>query len=110
MEFKIIKELGSGGNGTAYLIKVGKEKLIYKLERMDKYDKTKPLTSEYYRQIKFNEEIAIHHPDKFMVLRSHGVIYDCKYEHPKHKEFVKNMGKNRKRRYLRMWNCQLSLN
>ena len=101
MEYKKIKELGSGGNGTVYLIQSGKEKLIYKLERMDKYDKKKPLTSEYYRQIKFNEDIAIHHPDRFMVLRSHGIIYNCDYKHPRHEEFMENMDEKRKRRYVR---------
>ena len=43
----IIKELGHGGNGTAYLANIGKEKLVYKIERLDVY--TSPLTSEYLR-------------------------------------------------------------
>lgn len=68
---------------------------------MDQYDKDKPLTSEYYRQIKFNEDIAIHHPDKFMVLKSHGIIIDCEYKHPKDEEFKKKMKGDRLRRYLR---------
>ena len=101
MEFKIIRELGSGGNGTVYLIDHKKEKLVYKLERMDKFNKKKPLTSEYYRQIKFNEDIAIDYPDKFMILRSHGIIYNCDYKHPEHDEFMKYMDDERKKRYLR---------
>ena len=35
---KIGKELGSGGNGTAYLATVDGEKLVYKIVRLDVYD------------------------------------------------------------------------
>jgi len=101
MDIKFIKELGSGGNGTAYLVKRGNEKLVYKLERMDVFDEDKPLQSEYYRQVDFNKNIAVHHPDKFLVLKSQGIIIDCEYVHPKHEEFMKHFGKERKRRYVR---------
>ena len=101
MNIKFIKELGSGGNGTAYLVKKGKEKLVYKLERMDVFDEDKPLQSEYYRQVDFNKNIAIHHPDKFMILKSHGIIIDCEYVHPQHEEKIKQYRGRRKKRYIR---------
>lgn len=37
---KIITELASGGNGTTYLATWKGERLIYKLEKMDVYDKS----------------------------------------------------------------------
>lgn len=101
MEIKFIKELGSGGNGTVYLVERNEKQLVYKLEKMYKYNKDEPLTSEYYRQLKFNKDISIHHPNKFMVVKSHGIIIDCEYKHPNHEKFIKNMKGDRLRRYLR---------
>jgi len=101
MDMKIIKELSSGGNGTAYLVERGGEQLVYKLEKMDVFDETTPLQSEYYRQIDFNKNIAINHPDKFLVLKSHGIIFDCEYVHPKTESFNKNPDENRKKRFIR---------
>src|SRR5436190_23287531 len=87
-DIKFIKELGSGANGTVYLVERNGLQFIYKLERMDEYDITKPLESEYYRQIKFNEDVAIHHPDKFMVLVDHGIINNCTYQHPNYDKIL----------------------
>jgi hypothetical protein len=101
MNIELIKELGSGGNGTVYLAKRGEEELVYKMERMDSYDEDKPLTSEYYRQIKFNKDIAIHHPDKFLTLRAHGIIFDCEYKHPKLDDLIKSLGKDKLKGLIR---------
>ena len=102
-EISIIKEIASGGNGTAYLAIYKNEKLIYKLEKMDVYDKTIPLTSEYYRQVLFDEEVYCNYPDKFMILRKHGIIHNCDYIHPKTDEIVKsvNISDDRKKRFIR---------
>jgi hypothetical protein len=78
---KILKEIASGGNGTAYLVKRGGEKLVLKMEKMDAYDKLKPLTSEYFRQLEF-DKLAKKHPDKFTTLVDHGMIQNCLYVHP----------------------------
>jgi len=88
MDIKFIKELGSGANGTVYLVEKDGMQLVYKLERMDEYDIDKPLQSEYYRQIKFNEDVAIHHPDKFMILKDHGIIENCTYRHPNYDKIM----------------------
>lgn len=77
-----IKELGSGGNGTAFSAVKSNETLVYKIEKMDKYNENNELTSEYYRQLKFNQDIAIHYSDKFLILKDHGIITDCSYKHP----------------------------
>lgn len=97
---QLIKKIGSGGNGTAYLAEYNNIKMIYKIEKMDEYDKTNPLTSEYYRQIDFNENIAINNPNKFLVLKSHGIIYDCEYKHPGWNTLDK-MPEHRKQRFIR---------
>lgn len=97
----IIKELSSGANGTAYLVERGGVKMVYKIEKMDVFDENTPLQSEYYRQVDFNKNIAIEHPNNFLVLKSHGIIYDCEYVHPKTEEFEKSIDENRKRIFKR---------
>jgi len=109
-----VKYLSSGGNGSAFLVTINDKKIIYKLEKMDEYDTNNKLTSEYYRQIQFNN-IAINYPNKFLILENHGLITNCTYKHPKYDEFVKvlkedtNIKPRRKRaleRFLRK-NSQL---
>lgn len=98
---KTIKELGSGGNGSAYLIEIDGQKLVYKIERHDVYDYKKPLTSEYLRQVRFNDDVAQHHPEHFMILHGHGIIKNCKYVHPNFEKMSQHRNENRKRRFLR---------
>ena len=52
--------------GTTYLLK--------KIEKLDVHDKDKIYTSEYLRQVKFDDDIAQYYPDKFTVLKGHGII------------------------------------
>jgi hypothetical protein len=106
---KIIKELGSGGNGTAYLVNIDGKKLIYKIEKLDVHDKDKIYTSEYLRQVKFDDDIAQYHPDKFMILKGHGVIKDCKYVHPATEKF-KKLTKKDSQRFLKRRNRFLRKN
>ena len=97
---KVLKTAGSGGNGTVYLVERDGKKLILKVEKMDMWDKDKPLTSEYFRQIEFNK-VAKKYPNKFMVLEDHGVIKDCKYVHPytdKYQDMEKDFAKIFKRK------------
>lgn len=67
---------------------------------MDRYDKNKPLTSEYYRQIQFDKDICQKHSDKFMTLMSHGIIHDCEYKHPNDERYREKMKGNRLRRLV----------
>jgi hypothetical protein len=97
---KLIKEIGSGYNGTAYLAEYNNIKMIYKIEKMDVYDDNEPLTSEYYRQIDFNKKIAINNPNKFLVLKSHGIIYNCEYTHPKW-DSIQHLSEHRRQRFIR---------
>ena len=99
MNVNLIKELGSGGNGTAYLVVRNGEKLVYKLERLDEY--TEPLTSEYYRQIDFDEKIARENKDKFMILKAHGMILDCDYVQPNTGKMLAKKDEVRKERFIR---------
>lgn len=87
-KFVIREEISSGGNGTVYLATIGKKKFIYKLERMDVYDKKKPLESEYYRQLKFDKDISQKHPNKFLTIKDHSIIKNCDYVHPRTEEFL----------------------
>ena len=97
-KFSIIRELGSGANGTVYLVNVDGEKLVYKIEKLDVYDDKKPLTSEYLRQVNF-DKVAQKHPDKLMVLKGHGIIKNCSYKHPWDITKIKN--DDRRRRFVR---------
>jgi len=78
---EIIKELGSGTNGTTYLAKFNKQKVAYKIEKYNTFDKKQPLTSEYLRQVHFDTEIAQKHPDNFLTLLDHGIIKNCDFSH-----------------------------
>lgn len=80
MDIKIIKKLGSGVMGTVFLIESGGYKYIYKIEKY-KPDK-KPLQHAYERQIDFDQNVAKFHPDKFLTLKSWGILSDCKHKQP----------------------------
>jgi hypothetical protein len=100
LNMKVVKELASGGNGTAYLVIKNGKQLVLKVEKQDVHDKDKPLTSEYLRQVDFNE-LAKKHPDKFMVLSGHGIIKKCSYIHPLTSRFINHKDENRRRRFKR---------
>lgn len=105
---EIISELASGGNGTTYLVNYKGDKMIYKLERMDIYDESKPTSSEYCRQIDFNENVCSKHPNKFMVLKGHGILKDCSYAHPQTSELLSRFKGDRLLRFerkMRQPNC-----
>lgn len=78
MDIKIIKKIGEGFNGTVFLIEFNGEKMIYKIEKLNDFDQG--LKSIYYRQIDFNENVACHYPNRFMVLKSYGIIENCKHK------------------------------
>jgi hypothetical protein len=80
MDIKIIKKIGEGFNGTIYLIKSKNQKLVYKIEKLDDFDQG--YKSIYHRQIDFDEHVARHHPERFMMLKSYGVIEDCAHKQP----------------------------
>ncbi len=90
MDIKIIKELGHGLSGTVYLAESGKRKFIYKIEKYVLSEKSL-LGTRYWRQVYFNGKVACYHPDKFMTLISHGVIYDCEHKQPIPKHISKEL-------------------
>jgi hypothetical protein len=96
-----ITKIGAGWNGVVYRIKKNDEFMILKFEKMDKYDKLNNLTSEYYRQVDFNNVIAKYHKDKFMYLDSHGIIENCEFEHPNTKDVLEKGNETRKLRFIR---------
>lgn len=72
MNVEIVKKLGSGFEGTVYLAKVNKKISIFKIEKLNGVS-----FMQYHRQVYFNNTFAINYPDKFMTLKSHGIIKDC---------------------------------
>lgn len=77
MNIEIIKKLGEGVQGTVYLVKSSNKKYIYKIE---KYKPGEP-DDAYSRQVEF-DKFANEHPDKFMTLKSHGIIENCDHIQP----------------------------
>jgi adenylate kinase family enzyme len=99
---KFEKEIGSGANGTTYLVSnKNNEELILKIERTDVYNESEQLSSEYYRQVEFDENIAKKYPNNFMILEKHGIIDNCDYIHPRIEEFKKDMEPDRIKRFDR---------
>jgi hypothetical protein len=64
---------------------------------MDVYDKLQPLTSEYFRQINFNEKIAKKYPNKFMTLIKYDIIKNCDFKH----QVLENIDYKKKERFMR---------
>ena len=101
-----VKDLDSGLNGDTFMVKNHKDEfLILKLERIDatpSNSKDIPdYESEYYRQIDFDNLVAKHHPDKFMVLENHGIIKDCIFTHSKTEDAMTKVDEKRKARFIR---------
>jgi hypothetical protein len=57
--------------------------MILKIQKMRKYNLEICLTSEYYRQLDFNEKVAKKYCDKFMILDSYGILENYSYQNPK---------------------------
>lgn len=100
---ELIEELGSGWNGTIFKVKNidTQEEYILKIEKLDQYDLDNKLSSEYFRQVDFDEKISSLYSDKFMVLVNHGIIENCDYIHPKTDEVMEKANKVRKERFIR---------
>jgi len=76
MNIKTGKQLGLGYFGTVYQSVLDGRPVICKIEKYDGDDTT---TSNFIRQIKFNE-FAKKHPDKFLSLVSYSVKEDCDFK------------------------------
>lgn len=83
MDIKFIKELGHGVEGTVYLIESDKKQYIYKIEKYGRYNpRDAILAHPYWRQVDFDFTVAQKHPDKFMTLKSHGILNGCEHDQP----------------------------
>jgi serine/threonine protein kinase len=76
MNIKTGRQLGLGYFGTVYQSVLDGRPVICKIEKYDGDDTT---TSNFVRQIKFNE-FAKKHPDKFLSLVSYSVKEDCDFK------------------------------
>jgi len=101
LNLKKIKDLQCGWNGNTYLVEYINRQLVFKLEKMDVYDKSLPLTSEYFRQIDFDKQIAKKYPNKFMTLIKYDIIDNCDFIHPKTEEVLEKADIKRKERFIR---------
>ncbi len=68
MDIKILEKIGEGLSGSVYKAKLGNEINIYKIQKLNSFDKGMSL--EYNRVIDFNDKVCKKHPDYFMVLKA----------------------------------------
>ena len=73
---KLKKKLGEGVNGTVYLCEYKGKNMIYKIE---KYNNDKSTKSSFIRELEFSKFAKLH-KNRFMTLKYHNVIKDCKHK------------------------------
>jgi hypothetical protein len=81
--------IGVGGTGTIYLAKDDKgNEYAYKISKMLPKDIKKSLTSEYWREIDFANNVANKYIDHFMYLYDSKIDNTCKYNIIKEDDFI----------------------
>jgi hypothetical protein len=73
---KLKKKLGEGVNGTVFLWEYKGRNIIYKIE---KYNNDKSTKSSFIRELEFSKFAKLH-KNRFMTLKYHNVIKDCKHK------------------------------
>ena len=73
---KLNKKLGEGVNGTVYLCKYKSRNMIYKIE---KYNNDKSTKSSFIRELEFSKFAKLH-KNRFLTLKYHNIIKDCKHK------------------------------
>jgi len=76
---KVIKKLGNGVMGTTYMVKIGKNSYIAKIERIWEADITFRLDAPLWREIIFSEFCKMH-SEHFMTLKSWEIMNHCKHK------------------------------
>lgn len=78
-KYKIFKKIGSGGQGTTYLVKKNNKKYALKIEKILEKDIKKNLGSIYWREIDFATNMANKYPNFFTKLYDHDIINNCDF-------------------------------
>jgi serine/threonine protein kinase len=95
-DYKIIKKIGFGGQGTVYLVKYENKFYALKIEKiLDKYIK-KSLYSPIWREIEFANKMNKLHPLGFMKLYEHDIIDNCDFtlDNPHNIERINELNKS----------------
>jgi len=78
--FKIIKELGRGMNGTVFLVEYHKKYYALKINKILPENVKYNIKSDTWREINFSIKFANKYPDQFMKLYFYDIIDNCKHE------------------------------
>lgn len=77
--YKIIKKLGTGGQGTVYLIQIKNKKYALKIEKIIEENIKKSLSSSFWREIEFANNMNKKCPNHFIKLYNYDIIDNCKF-------------------------------
>lgn len=75
-DYKTIKEIGRGSNGTVYLVEKDNKQFALKIEHIEKSD----ISTFIYREKEFSNFMHNKYPAFFMELYENDIISNCKHE------------------------------
>jgi len=78
--YKIIKKIGGGMEGTVYLVSKGNKKYALKIEHILESNIKQNKYSPLWREIYFMHQIASKYPDQFTQLIEYDIIANCKHK------------------------------
>ena len=77
--YKIVKKIKSGGQGSVYKIKYKNTIYALKIEKILENEIKKNYKSTYWREIEFVKTMATKYPDFFMKLYNYDIITDYNF-------------------------------
>ena len=94
--YKIVKKIKSGGQGSVYKIKYKNTIYALKIEKILENEIKKNYKSIYWREIEFAKTMATKYPDFFMKLYNYDMITDCNFtlDNPCNIPRIDNMNKS----------------
>ncbi len=91
LKVEIIKKLGAGLLGTAYLVKdENGDEYALKVQRVNEDELKLKTSSSLGREISF-AKFASHYPEQFAQLHGYDFVKDCQYKQKPHKWFVNDL-------------------
>lgn len=81
----VIKKLGSGMIGSAFLVEINGKRYVSKVERIPKSESECSLKNEMWREIEFSK-FTKKHPEHFMQLHSWTIENECLHKPPSDKK------------------------
>jgi hypothetical protein len=95
-KYKVIKKIGSGGQGSVFLVERRNKKYALKIEKILERDAKKNLSSVYWREIEFISNLINKSPIFFTKLYDHEIIDNCNFmlDNPYNIDTIEKMNKS----------------